>query len=177
MGRMLVQTTSRIVRSAVANAKMIIGKPRMADREAEMAAATAPVTVCYRHREIIGRRLEALVPGGGEHGQRLTLAARSARGGIDADVEGILVDLHELLDDNPEKGDERRPAPRGAGSSRPWDHQAREIDVEAIAWLLGAKVEIRELDTCEARILGMARAIICVDSRRRPERRKFFCRA
>jgi hypothetical protein len=51
-----------------------------------------------------------------------------------------LDDLHELLDDNPVEGDERRPAARGAGSSRPWVHQAREIDVEAIAWLLGAEV-------------------------------------
>lgn len=52
--------------------------------------------------------------------------------------------------------------------------EPREIDVEAIAWHLGAKVKYRELDTCEARILGHGnRAIICVDSRKRPERRKF----
>ncbi len=36
--------------------------------------------------------------------------------------------------------------------------EPREIDVEAIAWHLGAKVKYRELDTCEARIWGMATA-------------------
>lgn len=52
--------------------------------------------------------------------------------------------------------------------------EPKEIDVAAIAWHLGAKVKYRELETCEARILGHGdRAIICVDSRKRPERRKF----
>lgn len=49
-----------------------------------------------------------------------------------------------------------------------------EIDVEAIAWHLGAKVKYRPLDSCEARILGHGdRAIICVDDRKSPERIKF----
>lgn len=49
-----------------------------------------------------------------------------------------------------------------------------EIDVESIAWNLGAKVKYRRLETCEARILGHGdRAVICVDSRKSPERRRF----
>lgn len=94
---------SRIVRSAVANAKTIIGKRRMAAAKAELAGATAPAPVVPIDIAKTRRRLEAFVQGGGVHGQRLTLAARSAKGGIDADEEGILEDLHELLDDDPEE--------------------------------------------------------------------------
>jgi Zn-dependent peptidase ImmA (M78 family) len=49
-----------------------------------------------------------------------------------------------------------------------------EIDLEAIAWELGAKVRYRSLSTCEARIVGRnGRAIITVDTRMPPTRRKF----
>lgn len=49
-----------------------------------------------------------------------------------------------------------------------------EIDVEAIAWSLGAKVKYRELHSCEARIVGREdRAIITVDTRVTPRRQRF----
>ncbi|SFM31228.1 ImmA/IrrE family metallo-endopeptidase [Methylobacterium pseudosasicola] len=49
-----------------------------------------------------------------------------------------------------------------------------EIDVEAIAWMLGAKVRYRELHSCEARIVGREdRAIITVDNRVTPRRQRF----
>ncbi len=49
-----------------------------------------------------------------------------------------------------------------------------EIDVEAIAWMLGAKVKYRELHSCEARIVGREdRAIITVDTRVAPRRQRF----
>ncbi len=49
-----------------------------------------------------------------------------------------------------------------------------EIDVEAIAWALGAKVKYRELHSCEARIVGREdRAIITVDTRVGPRRQRF----
>lgn len=39
-----------------------------------------------------------------------------------------------------------------------------EIDLEAIAWHLGARIKLAELDGCEARIIGYRdRAIIRVD--------------
>ena len=58
---------------------------------------------------------------------------------------------------------------RGLGVTEP-----REIDLEAIAWHLGARVKVCELDGCEARIIGHDnRAIIRVDSRSRPRRRRF----
>jgi hypothetical protein len=50
----------------------------------------------------------------------------------------------------------------------------REIDLEAIAWHLGVRIKLAELDGCEARIIGChGRAIIRVDSRSRPRRRRF----
>lgn len=51
-----------------------------------------------------------------------------------------------------------------------------DIDLEAIAWLQGAKVKYRELDGCEACINGRAdlgRAIISVDSRSYDRRQRF----
>jgi Zn-dependent peptidase ImmA (M78 family) len=49
-----------------------------------------------------------------------------------------------------------------------------EIDVEVIARSLGAKVKYRPLKSCEARILGQnGHAIITVDSRTKPRRRRF----
>lgn len=50
----------------------------------------------------------------------------------------------------------------------------QEIDVEAIAWYLGATVRYVPLDGCEARILGTDdRAIITVNSRSAPTRKRF----
>ena len=50
----------------------------------------------------------------------------------------------------------------------------REIDVEAIAWHLGARVRYRSLETCEARIIGAAdRAIITVNARSGHRRKRF----
>ena len=49
-----------------------------------------------------------------------------------------------------------------------------EIDLEAIAWTLGAHVRYRPLDTCEARIVGRGdRAVITVNDRSHPRRQRF----
>ena len=49
-----------------------------------------------------------------------------------------------------------------------------EIDLEAVAWHLGARIRLAELDGCEARITGYHnRAIIRVDQRTRRRRRRF----
>lgn len=49
-----------------------------------------------------------------------------------------------------------------------------EIDVEAIAWELGARVKYRQLHSCEARIIGRdGRAIITVEERAMPSRQRF----
>jgi Zn-dependent peptidase ImmA (M78 family) len=57
----------------------------------------------------------------------------------------------------------------GLGISDP-----KEIDLEAIAWSRGVLVEYRPLDGCDATIVGSAhKAVIAVNSRRSPERRRF----
>jgi hypothetical protein len=50
----------------------------------------------------------------------------------------------------------------------------REIDLEAIAWHLGAHIRYRPLEHCEARIVGHAdRAVITVNSRSGRRRKRF----
>lgn len=52
--------------------------------------------------------------------------------------------------------------------------EPQEIDIEAIAWHLGARVKYRPLDRCEARIAGNGdQAIITVNSRSSPRRKRF----
>lgn len=49
-----------------------------------------------------------------------------------------------------------------------------DIDLEALAWSLGAKVKYRSLKSCEARICGHGdKAIISIDSGKTPQRRRF----
>ncbi len=55
------------------------------------------------------------------------------------------------------------------GVSSPW-----EIDLDAIAWTMGARVKYRQLDGCEARIVGYRdHAIISIDPRA-PRRRQRY---
>lgn len=52
--------------------------------------------------------------------------------------------------------------------------EPRDIDIEGIAYHQGAIVKYRPLDGCEGRIVGVGeRAIITVDDRRLPTRRRF----
>ena len=52
--------------------------------------------------------------------------------------------------------------------------EPKEIDLEAIAWHVGCTVKYRELEGCEARILGAGnRAIITVSSSVSPTRKRF----
>lgn len=52
--------------------------------------------------------------------------------------------------------------------------EPQEIDIEAIAWHMGATVRYRPLDGCEARILGIHdQAIVTVSSRSAPARKRF----
>jgi hypothetical protein len=52
--------------------------------------------------------------------------------------------------------------------------KAEDIDLEAVAWSVGAKVKYRPLKSCEARICGCGdKAIISVDSTKIPQRRRF----
>ena len=52
--------------------------------------------------------------------------------------------------------------------------EPKEIDLDAIAWTRGAIVNYRPIDNCEATIVGSKRrAVISVNSRSMPERRRF----
>lgn len=52
--------------------------------------------------------------------------------------------------------------------------EPKDIDLEAIAWHVGAKIKVRPLVNCEARIIGLDdRAIISVNAASPPERRRF----
>jgi hypothetical protein len=52
--------------------------------------------------------------------------------------------------------------------------EPQEIDLEAIAYYVNARVKYRQLDGCEARIIGVAdEAIITVNSHSTPRRRRF----
>lgn len=107
---------------------------------------------------------------------KLTLAARSGRGTSDSDSLSALLDLCELR-----RLDNAVPLPafgklpkadyilKDLGVTKP-----EEIDVEAIAWYLGAQVRYGRLSECEARIVGIGdAAIITVDERVSPQRQRF----
>src|SRR5687767_3486985 len=50
----------------------------------------------------------------------------------------------------------------------------RQIDLQAIAWCVGAEIRFAALESCEARIIGFGeRAIITVDRRSGPARARF----
>ena len=52
--------------------------------------------------------------------------------------------------------------------------EPQEIDLEAIAWHLGARIRYRPLERCEARILGSGdRAVITVNARSSRRRKRF----
>lgn len=86
------------VEDAFRKAKLAAGKAMMAKAKAGLAASKSADVVTF-DRTRMRQKLDGLVASQGEHGQRLTLAARGAKGSVDGDDEGILEDLNELLGD------------------------------------------------------------------------------
>jgi Zn-dependent peptidase ImmA (M78 family) len=106
----------------------------------------------------------------------MTLAARKDQGASERDILSAFADLCELHEST-----HRVPRPnfgslpkaeyilRDLGVTSP-----EEIDVEAIAWRLGAQVKYERLDHCEARIVGADdAAIITVNKKASAERQRF----
>jgi IrrE N-terminal-like domain len=106
----------------------------------------------------------------------MTLAARKNQGASESDILSACTDFCELY-----QYTHRVPRPhfgnlpkaeqilRNLGVTQP-----DEIDVEAIAWSLGARVKYEKLDHCEARIVGADdAAIITVNSKASAERQRF----
>jgi hypothetical protein len=108
--------------------------------------------------------------------RKVTLAARNGQGSSEDDATSAIFDLCELREFK-----QSRPLPkfgekakadvilRELGVTKPDD-----IDVEAIAWHLGAKVRYGRLTQCEARIIGSDDvAMITVDDNVSPPRQRF----
>lgn len=107
---------------------------------------------------------------------RMTLAARKDQGTSERDILGVCADLCELHGcthtvPRPHFGNAPKAeyVLRELGITTP-----EEIDVEAIAWMLGARVKYERLDHCEARIVGQDdAAIITVNRKASVERQRF----
>ena len=106
----------------------------------------------------------------------MTLAARKDQGASERDILSAFTDLCELHDCR-----HRVPVPR-FGNLPKADFILRElgitkpdeIDVEAIAWRLGARVKDERLDHCEARVVGANdAAVITVNQKASVERQRF----
>jgi Zn-dependent peptidase ImmA (M78 family) len=108
---------------------------------------------------------------------RLTLAARNGREQSNNDVLSALTDLCDL------KGEFGKSLRAHNFGSLPKAErilrelgvtEPKEIDVEAIAWHLGARVRYDHLNQCEARIVGADdAAIITVNKTSSPQRQRF----
>jgi hypothetical protein len=107
---------------------------------------------------------------------KVTLAARNGRGSLDIEALSTLFDLCELRQlkqssQLPNFGSKPKAdyILKDLGVTKP-----EEIDVEAIAWYLGAKVRYGRLPQCEARIVGAENvAIITIDETVSPQRQRF----
>jgi Zn-dependent peptidase ImmA (M78 family) len=107
---------------------------------------------------------------------RLTMAARKGKRSSEKDTLGAFYDLCALQGCS-------HSAPRlNFGSAPKADYilkqlgvtEPHEIDVEAIAWYLGAVVRYDDLQDCEARIVGTDdAAIITVNKKSSPQRQRF----
>ncbi|MGM4931792.1 ImmA/IrrE family metallo-endopeptidase [Tardiphaga sp. 619_E2_N8_5] len=107
---------------------------------------------------------------------RLTMAARKGRGSAETDMISALSDLCHLQSCG-HSGESYN-----FGSSPKAEHILRvlgvtdpaEIDVEAIAWHLGAEVRYEALQGCEARIIGTDNAaVITVNKASSRQRQRF----
>jgi hypothetical protein len=170
-----VDTQVSAIRSEI---KMAIDSFRK-DRLANARAAVA------RHKEdkpenrtqsIDVQRQIAELLSSGKMRSKMTLAARNDRGSSESDILSAFADLCELEGvERPIRRLEFGSAPKAEYILRDLGVTApQEIDVEAIAWHLGAKVKFDNLDRCEARIIGSDdAAVITVNKRASPERQRF----
>ncbi len=130
-------------------------------------------------KDALRGKLRQMRSGGKATGEGLMMAARKGNQLSQNDEEGILDDLAQLeaLEVAGRRGfrgmtSSPTPAERiliSLGVTEPAD-----IDLEAVAWDRGAIVNYRQLDGAEATIIGtQRRAVITVNSRSLPERRRF----
>jgi hypothetical protein len=150
------------------------GKERLANARAEAAESRANRRNQVNSSEIPAQLADLIASTGKLSG--LTLAARNGRQSSDDDAMSALLDLCELRQCQQAK---RLPkfgtAPKAEQILRELGvTDPNEIDVEAIAWHLGAKVKYGLLTNCEARIVGIDdAAVITVDKRASLQRQRF----
>ena len=158
----------------VRRAKLAAGKKRYEQIQSDLRAARLPANVVSIDRAKQRAAWSAIVAKDAALIGKLTLAARNKTEGEDQD--GILDDLAEL------EAFIRPSTPTATTEVSHPEHVLQElgisepndIDVEVIAWHIGAKVKFRALSDCEARIVGRANhAVISVDDKKPFERQRF----
>jgi IrrE N-terminal-like domain len=150
------------------------GKQRLAEARAAFVESCTPSLRPTETTEAFRQLAEQIISD--PQFKKITLAARNGRSGSGGDALSIIQDLCELRllkRSTPIPKFGRLPKAdailQDLGITRP-----EEIDVEAIAWALGAKVRYGGLTQCEARIVGTEdTAIITVDKNVPRQRQRF----
>lgn len=151
-----------------------LAKDRLAEARAALTKAKQEATN-NRVSPATRKRIAELLSSN-TNNMRMTLAARKDQGASERDILSACTDLCEL------HGCTHRVPTPNFGNSPKAEYILRElgvtspneIDVEAIAWRLGARVKYERLDHCEARIVGANdAAIITVNQKASAERQRF----
>jgi len=154
--------------NSVAKERLIAA--RQAFEEARKVRVNERVDFTFAQKQIE----EFMSPESGRH--KLTMAARNGQGSSERDMLSAFSDICDLsanVRHVPKFVFGRLPKAeqilRSLGITSP-----DEIDVEAIAWHLGAKVKYDYLESCDARIIGADNnAVITVDRSASPQRQRF----
>ena len=163
------------IRAEIETAINSLAKDRLAEARTAVARLTNDRLASSVDPVEAGKRLaEFLSSDTGR--SRMTIAARNGQGSSENDILSAFSDLCELQEFKHSVGiKDFGSSPKAErilqdlGISEP-----QEIDVEAIAWALGARIRYDYLDQCEARIVGTNdSAIITVDKKASIQRQRF----
>src|ERR1043166_7315367 len=152
-----------------------LGKDRLAEARLAVAQCDQKDIDQVLDEAEARKQVEELISSS-EFRARMTLAARNGKESCEHDILSAMSDLCELsrlsrFIPRPEFGS----APKAEGILKDLGvTDPKEIEAEAIAWHLGARVRYRSLQNCEARIVGAGdAAIITVDEGVSPQRKRF----
>jgi hypothetical protein len=169
-----ISVTLKNIRAQVATAINSLAKDRLSEtraalEEARQASAGRRVSAATRSKlaEMLSARTSK---------PKMTLAARNGNNSSDSDILADFSDLCELHECS-----HKVPIPNFGNASKAeyiLRHlgitEPNEIDIEVIAWRLGARVKYARIDYCEARIIGADdAAIITVDKKSSRQRQRF----
>jgi hypothetical protein len=170
-----VDDVVRAVRTQISAAIAGLGKDRLAEARAAVSGQSQervdtpldPAEAQKRVAEILASETSR---------SRMTWAARNDQGSSESDILSAFADLCEL------DGSKRVIRKIDFGSAPKAERilqelgvtEPQEIDVEAIAWHLGARVKFSNLCQCEARIVGTDDVAIITVSNKSSEQRQRF---